>query len=384
MKTPQNPAFIKDPIELSAYKGCLFAGAAGDALGAAVEFMSREQIVNKFGVNGIQQYAPCYGGLGKITDDTQMTLFTAEGLIIDWYKQNLLGQGHMPSQLKNAYLRWLATQNNSSIQKEGFLHAYKDMYSRRAPGNTCLTGLQQIARQNTFVASNNSKGCGTIMRVAPVAIMAHASFNHDKQSSEIAKSFDWVYEQSIVSAALTHGHPTGQIAAAAFALILFAVLCGQSMPKACDLALLHIQQKEFHEETSQALSQAIALSQNSLAPHLAIAQLGEGWIAEEALAIAVYCALKAKNIEQGIEMAVNITGDSDSTGSLAGQLLGALYGYEAMPDYLLEGLELDYLIDQICHDLLWVYMYCNGVFAAESHHEVLLDFNIRYSSSKNF
>lgn len=379
MNYPQHPALRKYTQTLSLYMGCLFAGAAGDALGAAVEFISRDQILSKFGVNGIQQYAPCYGGLGKITDDTQMTLFTAEGLLMAWYKQNRLGLGDYPSQLKNAYLRWLATQNNSSMQKDGFLHAYKDMYSRRAPGNTCLTGLQQIARQNTFVASNNSKGCGTIMRVAPVAIMAHASLNHDLQSSDIAKSFDWVYEQSIVSAALTHGHPTGQIAAAAFALILFAVLCGQSMPKACDLALLHIQQKEFHEETSQALSQAIALSQNSIEPHLAIAQLGEGWIAEEALAIAVFCALKANNIAQGIEMAVNITGDSDSTGSMAGQLLGALYGYEAIPEYFLDGLEMTHLVDQITQDLLFVYMYCHGIFTPEKRHEILLDFDKRYS-----
>ncbi len=379
MNYPQHPALRKYTQTLSLYMGCLFAGAAGDALGAAVEFISREQILNKFGVNGIQQYEPCYGGLGKITDDTQMTLFTAEGLIMAWYKQNRLGQGHYPTELKNAYLRWLSTQYNSSFNQDGFLYAEKALSSRRAPGNTCLTGLQQIASQNTFTASNNSKGCGTIMRVAPVAIMAHASLNHDLQLSDIEQSFDWVYEQSIMSAALTHGHPTGQIAAAAFALILFAVLCGQSMRQACDLALLHLQQKEFHQETSQALSQAIALSQNSLSPHLAIAQLGEGWIAEEALAIAVYCALKAKNIAQGIEMAVNITGDSDSTGSMAGQLLGALYGYEAIPDYFLDGLEMTHLVDQICHDLLFVYMYCHGFFTPEKRHEILLDFDKRYS-----
>lgn len=63
------------------FLGCLLGGAAGDALGAPVEFMSRAEILRRFGPKGIAQYAPAYGGLGTITDDTQMTLFTAEGLI---------------------------------------------------------------------------------------------------------------------------------------------------------------------------------------------------------------------------------------------------------------------------------------------------------------
>lgn len=61
--------------------GCLLAGAAGDALGAPVEFINRAEILRQFGPNGISDYAPAYGGHGRITDDTQMTLFTAEGLL---------------------------------------------------------------------------------------------------------------------------------------------------------------------------------------------------------------------------------------------------------------------------------------------------------------
>jgi ADP-ribosylglycohydrolase len=61
--------------------GCLLCGAVGDALGAPVEFMKRAEILQAFGPTGIANYAPAYGGLGRITDDTQMTLFTAEGLL---------------------------------------------------------------------------------------------------------------------------------------------------------------------------------------------------------------------------------------------------------------------------------------------------------------
>ena len=61
--------------------GCILGGAVGDALGAPVEFMRRREILDTFGPDGITEYAPAYGGLGTITDDTQMTLFTAEGLL---------------------------------------------------------------------------------------------------------------------------------------------------------------------------------------------------------------------------------------------------------------------------------------------------------------
>ena len=61
------------------FLGCLLGGAVGDALGAAVEFESRAEILETFGPDGITDYAPIYGGLGRIIDDTQITLFTAEG-----------------------------------------------------------------------------------------------------------------------------------------------------------------------------------------------------------------------------------------------------------------------------------------------------------------
>jgi ADP-ribosyl-[dinitrogen reductase] hydrolase len=63
----------------------------------------------------------------------------------------------------------------------------------------------------------------------------------------------------------------------------------------------------------------------------AIAELGEGWVAEEALAISVYCALVARDFRQGVVMAVNHDGDSDSTGAITGNLLGALHGVDAIP-----------------------------------------------------
>ena len=115
---------------------------------------------------------------------------------------------------------------------------------------------------------------------------------------------------------------------------------------------------------------------------LITANLGEGWVAEEALAIAVYCALKAKNLELGVLMAVNITGDSDSTGSMVGQLLGALHGYEAIPDYFLDGLELKPLLEQLSQDLLLIYYYYFGSHCHNKFSLILWELKKRYKLSQ--
>src|SRR5215469_1142760 len=97
----------------SLFRGCLLGGAVGDALGAPVEFMSYANIVREFGPEGIRDFAPAYGRLGAITDDTQMTLFTAEGLLRAYVRGCLKGICHPPSVVHHAYLRWLITQGEN-------------------------------------------------------------------------------------------------------------------------------------------------------------------------------------------------------------------------------------------------------------------------------
>jgi ADP-ribosylglycohydrolase len=86
-----------------------------------------------------------------------------------------------------------------------------------------------------------------------------------------------------------------------------------------------------HEETTRAIAHACRLAKERPNDTGALGKLGVGWIAEEALAIALYCALSATDFRAGVILAVNHSGDSDSTGSMAGQLLGAMYGASAMP-----------------------------------------------------
>ena len=98
-----------EPIQ-NRYRGCLLGGAVGDALGAPVEFLTRAKIIQQFGPQGIQEYATAFGKLGAITDDTQMTLFTAEGVMRAWTFAFDEGSCHIPSVIAQSYQRWLHTQ----------------------------------------------------------------------------------------------------------------------------------------------------------------------------------------------------------------------------------------------------------------------------------
>src|SRR5690606_38392593 len=96
---------------------------------------------------------------------------------------------------------------------------------------------------------------------------------------------------------------------------------------------------------------AVDLAAGGLSSDVGIARLGQGWIAEEALAIAIYCALKTNDLEDGIIMAVNHDGDSDSTGAIAGHLLGASHGVADIPSHWLDELELMETVTMVADDL---------------------------------
>ncbi len=113
-------------------------------------------------------------------------------------------------------------------------------------------------------------------------------------------------------------------------------------------------QHKNHEETFAACDKAIKLANDktvSPTPEV-IETLGGGWIAEEALAISIYCSLVYPNdFKKAVLLAVNHSGDSDSTGAITGKILGALHGAETIPNYWLERLELKEAIAEIAKDL---------------------------------
>lgn len=331
------------------FQGCLLGGAVGDALGAPVEFMKRAEILRRFGPAGITGYAPAYGGMGTITDDTQMTLFTAEGLIRGWVRYCFKGITTYSGVTAHAYLRWLQTQGehpNRNIgfgtHEPGWLFQQRQLQSRRAPGDTCLSALRAMSALGE-PARNDSKGCGGVMRVAPVGLFAWRL--HPQEPPQVA------FRLGTKLAALTHGHPTGALSAGVQAVLILALADGASLPEALVVAKAILRAETDHEETLHAIEMAEELAVAGLPHEEAIARLGQGWVAEEALAISIYCTLVARNLEDGVILAVNHDGDSDSTGAIAGNLLGTLHGVKAIPAGWLEPLELRGVIGELAEDL---------------------------------
>ena len=335
-------------------KGCLLGGAVGDALGAPVEFLEWSAIRATFGARGIADFAPAYGRVGAITDDTQMMLFTAEGLLRAYVRGSSRGICHVPSVIHHALLRWLMTQDYSpatSVTLNGWLVQERDLWSRRAPGHTCVNALKASSRFG-FLSENNSKGCGAIMRVAPCAFFGNA------------------FDNAAESGRLTHGHPTGYMAAGLFADILQRIADRQdSLEHAITESLVEHGHKPGMEETRALVERVLFFFYEGYRPTPErIDEVGGGWIAEEALAIGIWCALTATSFEDGVINAVNHSGDSDSTGLIAGHLLGIQYGVEAIPDRWLERLELRGVIEAVAEDIERVprdYSGYGGEFDAE-------------------
>jgi ADP-ribosylglycohydrolase len=329
----------------------LLGGAAGDALGAPVEFDSIASIRQRYGPDGIVDFDEAYGRRGAITDDTQMTLFTAEGLLRGVSRYEAKGICHPATVVYHAYIRWLHTQGYRSESRfsadrfDGWLFQVTRLHSRRAPGRTCVTALFGAAMGTRESPLNDSKGCGGVMRAAPVGL--------------VAVNEGVAFTLGCETAAITHGHPSGYYSAGCLAAIVFYLVSGRPLIEAIDLTLglLETDQNPDHKECAQAIHGAVALWRRGELPSPEVVEtLGGGWVGEEALAISLYCALAAgDDFERGVRLAVNHSGDSDSTGSITGNILGAMLGADAIPQRWIDGLELRDEIDTLAGDLLTGY-----------------------------
>jgi len=284
-------------------------------------------------------------GLGRFTDDTQMTLFTAEALLLHGAAQEPLLLS-----LHKAYLRWLATQQvPSRIAPEhytdaGFLCHAEILYRRMGPGRTCILALMHAPDLGMPVV-NGSKGCGGLMRVAPIGLWAalHADTWDPRRTFTVASQ----------AAQLTHGDPCGYLSAGAFALLLRDVVLGTPLEEALEklLAFL-VSLGPFTEALRQPLQVVQTLHQRQAPWEAAVAQLGAGWVAEEILAIAVYLGLRAPDYRTGVLWAANHPGDTDSVGAIAGQLLGTLWGMAKIPTDWVQRLEGSALVDAVVSEML--------------------------------
>lgn len=348
------------PPSEDVFLGCLLGGALGDALGYPIEFVrSWQQIVERFGataprdlvyVSGGRDAAappsqPCAPSEALISDDTQMTLFSAEAILRAWSA----GGGAIVPFALGAYQRWYVTQEIAprdrvrSRSGQGLLLAEPRLYARRAPGQTCLSALS-LSFTRPSVATihdppNGSKGCGAVMRAAPFGLAA--------------PSREEAFVAARDAAVLTHGHPSGYLSAAYLAALVHDLARGAALEEAMGLADVLLAREREHQELAAALARARALAAGGPLSPSAIEQLGGGWVGEEALAIAVACALQvtASDVAQTLWRAVAHGGDSDSTGSITGNLVGAMFGASALPARWLSRIELRDLIERVARDL---------------------------------
>lgn len=321
-------------------RGSLMAGAAGDALGYTVEFMSRNRILTKYGNRGITQFDISAAGKALVSDDTQMTLFTANGMLMGITRGCMRGIGGCPEDyVEYAYMDWYYTQTNK--EKPQYAHTWlrdlPELAHRRAPGNTCLTACESFLRGQE--AHNNSKGCGGIMRVAPMALLlagfwSRGEMPYDRVRMDMAGA---------AIAEVTHKHPLGFLPAALMTHFIYQLMTMDEADIKRDIARIALEsvyslndiykgKYEDHKRYLASLTRkAVELAENNASDANNIRSLGEGWVGEETWAIALYCVIRhIDDIEEAIIASVNHDGDSDSTGAVCGNIIGAVYGYEAI------------------------------------------------------
>lgn len=334
----------KDAMVKDCIRGCLMAGAAGDALGYAVEFMSRESILARYGDKGITKFDVTSDGKAFVSDDTQMTLFTANGMLMGITRGDMRGIGGAPEDyVDGAYLDWYYTQTGKKREiliddwHYTWLRDLPELAHRRAPGNTCLAACE--AMYYGMEVKNNSRGCGGIMRVAPLALLSVGYLVR----GERFYSVDEMDKAGAETARVTHKHPLGFLPAAMLTHLLYKLVPMsvetvreefEQLVEDTIEALDNIYKGEFEEDKrylAELTRKVLALAGNGRSDADNIRSLGEGWTGEEAWGIALYCAMRhADSVEDAIMAAVNHDGDSDSTGSICGNIMGAIHGYEAI------------------------------------------------------
>lgn len=290
-------------------KAILFGLALGDTLGYPTEFSSLSAIKNEYGENGIQDLPDP----ALYTDDTQMTLALTEGLL------DVGLDADLDSQMKaigKRFVEWAHSPDNN-----------------RAPGTTCMKGVRRFENGTSWKDSGvaDSKGCGSAMRVATIGYLYQ---HNDHKLRDIA----------LYSGMITHGHLTAQAASIGGAYLIKLAL--DQVPLSEWMSKL----VEFTAGISDEFNSAILRVGHVLAwgsEEYALKHIGEGWVGEEAIALALYCVMRYPDDYLAcIRRGANTNGDSDSVASIAGGISGARLGLDAIPSEWRERCEnADYLND---------------------------------------
>jgi len=287
-------------------KGVIYGLAIGDALGRPTEFMTLPEIKSKYGASGITDLPDP----ALFTDDTQMSVAVAEALI----EAGGEDIASIMAAVERQFVKWCHSPENN-----------------RAPGNACLKGVAAMEAGVHWSKSgvDHSKGCGSAMRAAPIGYLYQ---NDPEKMKAVAHA----------TGMCTHGHPTADAACIGAACLVKLALDAVEPLKMIPELL------SFTSGISDEFDRAISKIYGCIEwddPEEALQYLGEGWIGEEAAALALYCFLKSPgDYRRVVTRAANTNGDSDSIACIAGSISGACLGADAIPgDWIRRIEKSDYL-----------------------------------------
>ena len=329
-------------------RGAMIGCAAGDALGYPVKVLSEAAIVERYGLRGITAYDLDENGTARITADTQLMLLSANGILFAHTRGALRGIMAPVYQYFDAfYMDWyrLQTEKQPRRARCGWINAYPALSAKRAPSPTSMRVFSSDKFGSMDEPVNDSKSSGCLLRTVPVGLSYFRDPAH-------------VLDLAANTAALTHGHKLAWISSGAFALLVSHIVHEElSITEAVNKTLKALD-KSFPDsstvvyELSRTIRSAVSLASSASSDLDAIHALGKGWVAEEALAIGLLSALRHENdIAGAMTFAANHGGDSNNTAAIAGTLVGARIGFNAIPDRFVDRLELVDVILELADDV---------------------------------
>ena len=283
-------------------------------LGFPTEFISLTSIKSKYGPLGIQDLPK---SPALFTDDTQMSIAIAEALI----KSGEKDIESIMEAVRDEFIKWYHSPENN-----------------RAPGRTCLIGIENMERGQHWSKSgvSRSKGCGSAMRAAPIGYL----YQHNPEKLK---------DVAHASGICTHGHPTGNAACIGAAYLVKLALDGIQPNKMISELL------NFTSGISDEFDRAVLKVEECLNwedEEKALDHLGKGWIGEEAVALALYCFLRYPyDYRKVVLRGANTNGDSDSIACIAGSISGAFLGIKAIPQEWIKKIEKTEYLDELAERL---------------------------------
>lgn len=277
--------------------GGLWGAVVGDALGVPVEFKSR-LAVQENPVVGMRGYGTHHQPPGTWSDDSSMLLCTVESLIAAEFDVADMGA---------RFVRWF---------RDFHWTPHGEAFDIGVTTADALLRIEHGASAETAGSRDEySNGNGSLMRILPVALRFAAS--------PIAHLSERVHHVS----AITHAHPRSQMACAFFCLVVRQLLAGIDPGRSLDAA-----RAEFCEQygRSPEFNHFRPIVEDDLRAQPEDEVASTGYVIHT-LHASLWCLLTTSSYEECVLKAVNLGGDTDTTGCVAGGLAGVQYGLEAIP-----------------------------------------------------